>query len=79
MKDHRHRNYELIIEVSKKTQNASDLFDEIKYFIQSTKLNHNDWIVLTVLLKNLEKQINPSNKVLRSIRNKFETIKQHQR
>ena len=76
MKDNRHRNYDYIPEVSKQTITATDLLNEIRWFIKNIKTNHEDWIVLWKLIKNLEQNTKQSNKVLRSMTKRFTNIQQ---
>ena len=75
MQDTKHRNYDYFPPVSKKEQVASDLLNEIMFFIKNTELKPEDWHLLNRLIRNLEKE-NPSNKVLRGIESKFIKIQQ---
>ena len=75
MKDHRHRNYDYVETVPQKTETTDNLIEEIRYFLKTTKLTHDDFILLSKLLRSLN-QKNQSNKVLRGLERKFETIKQ---
>lgn len=75
MKDHKHRNYDYIETVPQKTEIADNLMEEIRYFLKTTRLTHDDFILLNKLLRSLD-QKNQSNKVLRGLERKFEAIKQ---
>jgi len=75
MKDHRHRNYDYVETVPQKTENTDNLIEEIRLFLKNTKLTYDDFILLNRILRSLD-QKNQSNKVLRGLERKFETIKQ---
>lgn len=75
MQDSKHRNYDYFPRVSKKEQNATDLLTEIMLFVKNTPVNHEDWIILNRLIRNIEKEKH-SNKALRGIENKFRKIQQ---
>ena len=79
MKDSKHRNYRFVEPVSKQDVFASELLAEISMFMDKTKLNHDDWILLRRLIQNLKKG-KLSNKVLNGIKERFAAVqKQYQR
>lgn len=79
MQDSKHRNYDYIGVVSEKTENADNLMEEIRWFLKTNKLKHDDFILVNKLLRSLD-QKNQSHKVLRGIEKRFISIKkQYQR
>jgi len=75
MQDSKHRNYDYVPPLSKQTQNAAELLNDIRWFMGCTQLKSADWILLNKLIKKLEYE-KQSNKVLRSIAKKFIAIQQ---
>ena len=62
--------------ISEQKQNSTDLAAQVISFVGHTKLNIDDWEVLTRIIKQLNKpEFNASRKVLRSMQTKFETIR----
>ncbi len=74
MQENKHRNYEYIPETSKQDQTATELLNQIRWFMRHAKLKPEDWKLLTKMMKNLQ-QIQ-STKVLRSMQRKFTQIQQ---
>lgn len=61
--------------VPSREMDATDLSAQIQSFISANKIAPTDWIVLNRLVQQLDRQrYKESRKVLRSMRNRFESI-----
>lgn len=53
---------------------ATDLRLQMMSFVQSHKLDSNDWLFVNKLIRQINKQNNVSRKVFRSVQAKFEKV-----